>query len=276
MCIIIKRKISVVTVCYNAASLIGETILSVINQTYPNLEYIIIDGKSKDNTVNIIKKYESKITRWISEPDEGIYYAMNKGLKYATGDYVIFMNAGDTFCHEKILEEFVPQIDEDTIVAYGDIYMVKEHYKYRAAHMSEELLEEKMPFCHQATFVRLNYHKKHPFDTSFKIVSDYNLFYHAYFTEKVKFQYVHCAVANFDSRGLSSANFRLTRREWLRVNGLQHDWIYRIKKELTFISWDIKRWVKHHLMSEKSVAEIEIKRLRKKGIKEIIITSTDL
>jgi len=273
---IMNKKISVVTICYNAASVIEETILSVINQTYPKVEYIIIDGNSTDGTVDIIKKYESKITKWISEPDSGIYDAMNKGLKYAAGDYIIFMNAGDSFCHDKVLEEFIPQIDDDTIVAHGDVYRVKKHYKYRPIHIPDKNMKERQTCFHQATFVRLDYHKTHPFDTSFKSAGDYNFFYKAYLIDKVKFQYIHYIVANFDFSGTSNVNFRLSNSEGLRIKGLQHDWIYRIKKELTFISWDIKRWVKHHLMSEKSVAEIEIKRLRKKGIKEIIITSTDL
>ena len=97
--------ISVITVCYNVASTIEKTMLSVLNQTYKNLEYIIIDGNSTDGTVDIIKKYAERLTFWISEPDKGIYDAMNKGIVKATGKFLIFMNAGDQFLNEKVLSK---------------------------------------------------------------------------------------------------------------------------------------------------------------------------
>ena len=99
-----NKKNSIVTVSYNAVATIESTILSVINQTYSNVEYIIIDGGSTDGTVDIIKKYQDKISYWISEPDQGIYDAMNKGLKIASGEWINFMNSGDSFVHTEVLE----------------------------------------------------------------------------------------------------------------------------------------------------------------------------
>ena len=93
-------KVSIITISYNAEKTLEQTIKSVINQTYKNIEYIIIDGGSTDNTLNIINNNEAKITKWISEPDKGLYDAMNKGAELAQGDYLIFMNAGDTFVDE--------------------------------------------------------------------------------------------------------------------------------------------------------------------------------
>jgi glycosyltransferase involved in cell wall biosynthesis len=90
-----KPKISVITICYNAVDLIEKTILSVLHQSYDNIEYIIIDGNSTDGTVDIIQKYANQLAYWISEPDGGIFDAMNKGLDHATGEWVNFMNAGD-------------------------------------------------------------------------------------------------------------------------------------------------------------------------------------
>ena len=97
--------ISVITVSYNAVLTIEQTILSVINQTYLNIEYIIIDGGSTDGTVNVIKKYADKIAYWVSESDKGIYDAMNKGIAYSHGEYCNFINAGDKFCSSSILKQ---------------------------------------------------------------------------------------------------------------------------------------------------------------------------
>lgn len=117
-----KLKISVVTVCYNAVETLEETMLSVLHQTYPDIEYIIIDGGSTDGTVDIIKKYADRLAYWVSEPDKGIYDAMNKGIDIATGDYINFMNAGDKFYQHNtvasLLESFT--IMEPTTIIYGD------------------------------------------------------------------------------------------------------------------------------------------------------------
>ena len=98
-----KPLISVVTVCRNAADTIEATMLSVLNQTYPRVEYIVIDGGSTDGTADIINKYADRLAYWVSEPDRGIYDAMNKGIAVASGDYVNFMNAGDRFCGDDVL-----------------------------------------------------------------------------------------------------------------------------------------------------------------------------
>ena len=95
--------VTIVTVVYNAADTIENTILSVINQDYPNKEYIVIDGGSNDGTVSVIKKYEEKLTKWISEKDEGIYDAMNKGIMLGHGDWITFRNCGDLFAEKNSL-----------------------------------------------------------------------------------------------------------------------------------------------------------------------------
>jgi glycosyltransferase involved in cell wall biosynthesis len=113
--------ISIITVVYNSASTLEQTILSVINQTYENIEYIIIDGGSTDGTVDIINKYEDKLAYWVSEPDNGIYDAMNKGINRATGEWINFMNAGDGFNSYNILEDvYSREISNNINVIYSD------------------------------------------------------------------------------------------------------------------------------------------------------------
>ena len=118
--------ISIITVAYNAVSTIEETILSVINQTYPNIEYIIIDGGSTDGTIDIINKYEDKITYWISEPDKGIYDAMNKGICMATGDAVGILNSDDFFTTNDVLQLVADtfKLNKEIDAVYGDVHYV--------------------------------------------------------------------------------------------------------------------------------------------------------
>lgn len=120
-------KISVITICYNAEKEIGRTVRSVLSQTFNDLEYIIVDGKSEDSTVsiaeNIVKDYPQRKVEIISEPDKGIYDAMNKGIKKASGDWVCMMNAGDAFADENVLSNvFRKQIPENVSFLYSDLY----------------------------------------------------------------------------------------------------------------------------------------------------------
>ena len=119
-------KVSVITIVYNNNRFIEKTIQSVINQTYSNLDYVIIDGGSTDGTVDIIKKYDSKIRYWISEKDKGIYDAMNKGQKASVGEYIIFMNSGDLFTDNTILEQIFSGKSEYADVYYGETYLMDE------------------------------------------------------------------------------------------------------------------------------------------------------
>ncbi len=112
-------RVSVITVVYNGEAFLERTIQSVINQTYPAIEYIIIDGGSKDGTVAIIQKYQHNIAYWVSEPDRGLYDAMNKGLAVATGEYVLFLNAGDTFFDNHTLQNVFIHWQPNVDIFYG-------------------------------------------------------------------------------------------------------------------------------------------------------------
>ena len=119
-------KVSVITVCFNSVDSIRDTIRSVASQTYPNIEYIIIDGDSVDGTKEVIKQHKDRVTTFVSEPDDGIYYAMNKGMSFATGDIIAFLNADDFYSTDNVLEKIVEAFNDPQIDAvYGDICYVR-------------------------------------------------------------------------------------------------------------------------------------------------------
>lgn len=115
---------SIVTIVYNGASLLDGTIQSVLNQTYPGIEYIIVDGGSKDGTLELIEQYASKISKWVSEKDKGIYDAMTKGLHMASGDYIWYLNCGDHFHAVDTVEKVAALCGPETDAMYGDVFMV--------------------------------------------------------------------------------------------------------------------------------------------------------
>ena len=120
---------SIITITYNAVRLVEQTLLNVLSQSYPNIEYIVIDGGSTDGTVDIIKRYESGLAYWVSEPDKGIYDAMNKGLQKATGDYVWFINAGDSLCSSDTVQSVVSKLQRRKAlpdIIYGETNIVDE------------------------------------------------------------------------------------------------------------------------------------------------------
>ncbi|MCG3708944.1 glycosyltransferase [Aliarcobacter butzleri] len=198
-------KVTVVTVTYNAEKYLEQTIKSVIEQDYPNIEYIIIDGASSDKTVDIINKYEKYITYWISEPDSGIYDAMNKGIDIATGEWINFMNAGDSFTELSTISNVINNLDKNTDIIAGDIYYLENSKStYKKSYGLDKKFDG-MFCCHQAMFVKTYLMKKYKFNTIYKIVADYD------FTLKCamnnyNFQFVDFAVANFLSGGISETN----------------------------------------------------------------------
>lgn len=160
----LQPNFSIITVTFNAESFLERTILSVLEQTYPRVEYIVVDGASKDGTQAIIERYDKRISRWISEPDKGLYDAMNKGMKMATGDYLCFLNAGDMFYEPETLQKMVDSIQSQSElpdVLYGHTVLVDEsgHFKrMRRLEPPEELnwksFRQGMLVCHQAFFAK--------------------------------------------------------------------------------------------------------------------------
>ncbi len=189
--------ITVVTVAYNAVAALRLTAQNVLAQNYPHLEYIIVDGGSSDGTVDYLQSLPQERVIWVSEPDNGIYDAMNKAIRMATGEYCIFMNAGDRFAATDTLIQVVRLMDGSDVV-YGDITKnekIKRAISPRNCH--------KMYYCHQAVFTRTTCLREYPFDTSHRFSADFKQAKLLFLAGK-SFQQLPITVANFDTQGISN------------------------------------------------------------------------
>jgi len=202
-------KITVITVVFNASAFIEETILSVINQSYKNIEYIIIDGGSTDGTLNIIKKYNDKISYLISEKDNGIYDAMNKGIRLAKGEWINFMNAGDSFADIETLGTTVQSIakQSNVEVLYSDVNrfldgkFIEKSILYHENRYS--MRSASFAICHQACIYKRNLHEIYgEYLVSKGLVTADYLFLSL--IPKEKFYKVANPIANYDMAGVSA------------------------------------------------------------------------
>jgi len=211
-------KITVVTVTYNAEQFLEKTIKSVIEQDYPNVEYIIIDGSSKDGTIDIIKQYEKYITYWISESDGGIYDAMNKAIDAATGEWINFMNAGDSFVDSTTLEKFISDLNPQTELYNGAInFIVNENQKvtYRPPNRLDKVWTS-MPCWHQASFIKTSLMKKYKYSLEYKIAGDHEFYLRCY-NNNHKFQFTHRSIANMAAGGLHQQQEKLAKIESMKI-----------------------------------------------------------
>ncbi len=236
-------KISIITVVYNRVGTIEQLISSVVNQTYDNIEFIIVDGASTDGTVDIIKKYDSVITNWISEPDDGIYNAMNKAVSMATGDYIEIIGSDDALAGEHAIESIIPYFDDET-----DLLSCNEWKVYPTV-KRQSLLDNKYArdfdayqggmVGHAALFTRREVFKKYRFDESYKIAADYKFFLECYFDKEIKIKFVDNCIVYFESDAIGlSANKQACLQENARIYNelnLPFDDIERMKKGRSFI-----------------------------------------
>ena len=229
--------ISVITVVYNALSEIEKTIESVINQTYPKVEYIIIDGGSKDGTVDIIRKHEEKISYWISEPDKGIYDAMNKGIDQANGLYTIFVNSGDYLYEDLVLEKIAAEIENDSNceMIYGRSKIIKANGQITDLNIkhSHQDLWKGPSFRHGALFARTSLLKHFKFEISerLKIAADLDFIYKVY-KQGYKFCAVNVVVVAFLEEGVSN-NPYMNIKDSIHVVKKYGDWDF--KKSLFYL-----------------------------------------
>jgi len=174
--------VTIVTVCFNAATHIEQTIKSVLAQSYSQIEYVVIDGGSTDGTLEIIERFSSRITKWISEPDDGIAHAMNKGLEMTRGDYVLFLHADDYLLSQTSIEEAVSYLQGDhEIVAFTIYYETSKGKVLNRPRGFDWRMNFKTGLWHQAVFCRRSlFDRIGGFDPSFKITMDYEFFLRAY------------------------------------------------------------------------------------------------
>lgn len=207
-------KISIITVCYNSAATIEKTVQSVAAQTYSNIEYIVVDGNSKDNTVAIIKQYNTSITKWISEPDKGLYDAMNKGIALATGDLVGILNSDDTFYNEHVLQDIANFHSQNTIDAsVGNIIQHNQQGKvvrtYSAANWQPEKLKIGFMPAHPAIFFKRELFKQYGmYHLDFTIGADYELITRFFLKNNISWKYSGITTTAMLVGGLSSSGYK--------------------------------------------------------------------
>lgn len=175
--------VTVVTVCYNSVNTIEKTIKSVLDQSYKNIEYIIIDGASTDGTMKIIEKYRDSIACIVSEPDKGIYYAMNKGIDHASGEIITFLNSDDIFAIDTVNVAVTSYRKSNADVLYGDITFVHPDGSQKVIKYDSTKLDDfhyAFPIPHPGTFVKTNLMREYRFNTDYKISADYELFMRLY------------------------------------------------------------------------------------------------
>ncbi|MGZ4044548.1 MAG: glycosyltransferase family 2 protein [Bacteroidia bacterium] len=238
-------KLSIITINYNNLEGLKKTMESVINQTSMAFEYIVIDGGSTDGSREIIESNTSKIAYWISEKDNGIYDAMNKGIRKAAGEYLLFLNSGDTLFERNTIEKVIPFLNQTEIV-YGDM-KISENGIISEGFMPAKLTLEHMirdTLWHPVSFIKAELFTKFGlYETAYKICGDYDFFFKTVIANKVSTRHIKQFISVFDLHGLSSnlENTGIIKQE---KNKIQRNYIteqeieeaLKPKKSLNFIT----------------------------------------
>lgn len=245
-------KISIITVCYNSEATLEKTINSVASQKYDNIEYIIVDGNSKDNTLDIIKRNEDKISKWISEPDKGLYDAMNKGIDLATGDIIGILNSDDTFHSNLVLKEIADfHIKNNIDASVGNIVQHTESGKVIRLYSSKVWNPEKlkigfMPPHPSIFFKKELFPKFGNYQLDFKIGADYELITRFFLKNHISWAYSGITTTAMLVGGLSSSgtsSYKLITKEIQRALEMNKIPFSKYKIQFRFI-WKIIGFVK--------------------------------
>lgn len=267
-----EPRISIITVSFNSVRTIEQTIYSIVGQSYPNIEYIIIDGGSTDGTVDVIRKYQDKIAYWVSEPDYGIFHAMNKGVVAATGDYIQFIGSDDSLVDERVIERLIPYFAEAPDILSCQEWGVNYQTGYQEL-LPNQHARDKRTFGgamipHAAMFAKRTLLGKYPFDETYRIAGDLKFFLQCYYDPTVRIQFADDAIVYFDMSGASSNQEKAACEDNRIYEELQlpfHNkttdvphhlktkrWIARLRNPFglgkVFHEWKYRhfRWEKHH------------------------------
>ena len=231
-------KVSIITVTYNSCKTLGDAIESVLRQTYHNIEYIIVDGASTDDTQNVIRQYEQSFEgrmKWVSEKDNGIYDAMNKGIKMATGDVVGILNSDDYFTSDDVIERMASVFDDSAIDAvYGDIHFIRDgnpekcirYYsskRFRPSWLRFGFMPAHPSFyCRRGIFEKAGFYK-----TDYAIGSDYEMMVRLFLVHHIKAKYLPIDFVTMRTGGASTRNVR-SRFQLIKddVRGCRENGIY--------------------------------------------------
>lgn len=207
-------KLSIITINWNDEAGLRKTIESVLGQTArKELEYIVIDGASTDGSPQVLEEYGDRIDRWVSEPDSGIYNAMNKGVRMSTGEYLLFMNSGDTLYNSTVVETLLPELESGEDIVTGKmLYSGKGRYSQADDPITLLFLyQSSLP--HDATFIRRQLLIDTPYDESLRIASDWKFFVQVIVQQNCSYKIVDHVVSEFDTHGISAKNRDLCKQE---------------------------------------------------------------
>lgn len=215
-------KLSIITINYNNRSGLRKTIESIVNQTLQEFEYIIIDGGSTDGSVEVIKEYADRIDYWVSEPDKGIYDAMNKGIDQAKGDYCLFMNSGDCLHDGSVLEDIMQELDGTSVIigsvklsdgrVFTSPHEVAIEYFY-----NKKSTDQLKRMNHQSSFIKTELLRKYHYDEKYKIVSDWKLLIQLLIYDNLSYKSINRTISLYDLIGISSIDAELDNKERLEV-----------------------------------------------------------
>lgn len=217
-------KVSIITVCYNSEEFIEECIKSVITQSYKNIEYIIIDGNSKDSTMEIVRKYKDIISIIVSEKDNGLYDAMNKGIRLATGDIVGILNSDDLFASEESVKYIVDEFSEDVDCVFANLYFFKNNLENKTRYYNSEKFKLNDFLRGDAPAHPTFYARRELFDnygyysTEYKICSDFELMLNFLYIKKLKYKFINKTIVYMREGGASTKNLY----QYVRNNQEKH------------------------------------------------------